>query len=233
MNTKQTNLLALAHNLGVEILNIADYQNKDSILKCRCSAHGHEYEGTVEYLLKTNFECLECLCLDAVDVQDTTPFFLALDAASYVTGISFFNKEGKLLNHYTLSLDRKKDFFTRVCELRQEIIKIARENDIKCIILEDIQYQQNPVLFKKLAMLQGVLRYAIIEELKVQLITAMADEWRSYNHIYGGKRAIQKKAAIDRAKAIYKKDIPEDESESIFLGLYGIYVYNRELEEED
>lgn len=233
MNQKQSNLLTLATKLGVDILNIYDYQNKDSIIKCLCSSHGHIIENTVDYLLKTNFECIECMHLKAIDVTDTTPFFLSLDAASYVTGMSLFNKEGQLLGHKTFSIDKKKDFFERVEELKREIEKIVKENNIQCVILEDIQYQQNPILFKKLAMLQGVLRYTIINELKVQLITAMADEWRAYNHIYGVKRQDQKKAAIERAHAIFKDDIPEDESESIFLGYYGIYVYNNEPQEED
>ena len=43
----------------------------------------------------------------------------------------------------------------------------------------------------------------------------------------------QKKAAIDRAKLIFHDDIPEDESESIFLGLYGINrFYSNYVEEE-
>ena len=176
---------------------------------------------------------MECKHLEATNVEDTTPFFLSLDAASYVTGMSLFNKEGQMLGHKTFSIDKKKDFFTRVDELRQEVIKIAQEQNIKCIILEDIQYQQNPVLFKKLAMLQGVLRYTIINELKIDLITAMADEWRAYNHIYGTKRQDQKKAAIERAKTIFQTDIPEDESESIFLGYYGIYRYNNNYVEEE
>ena len=233
MTAKQNNLLSLANTLGVNILNIENYQNKDSVLKCACSSHGHIIEGTVDYLLKTNFECIECLHAKAVDVKDMTPFFLALDAASYITGMSLFNKEGQLLGHKTFSIDKKKDFFTRVKELRTEIIKIIEENNIQCVILEDIQYQQNPVLFKKLAMLQGVLRFAIIEELKIDLITAMADEWRAYNHIYGSKRAEQKEAAINRAHLIFHDDIPEDESESIFLGYYGINrYYDRRPEEE-
>lgn len=233
MNQKQSNLLTLATKLGVNILNIYDYQNKDSVIKCSCSSNGHIIENTVDYLLKTNFECIECMHLKAMDVTDTTPFFLSLDAASYVSGMSLFNKEGQLLGHKTFSIDKKKDFFERVEELKREIEKIVRENNIQCVILEDIQYQQNPVLFKKLAMLQGVLRYTIINELKVQLITAMADEWRAYNHIYGAKRQDQKNAAIERARAIFKDNIPEDESESIFLGYYGIYVYNNEPQEED
>ena len=233
MTQKQNNLLALADKLGVVILNINDYQNKDSVLKCSCLSHEHIIEGTVDYLLKTNFECLECKHLEATNVEDTTPFFLSLDAASYVTGMSLFNRQGQMLGHKTFSIDKKKDFFTRVDELRQEVIKIAQEQNIQCIILEDIQYQQNPVLFKKLAMLQGVLRYTIINELKIDLITAMADEWRAYNHIYGIKRQDQKKAAIERAKAIFQTDIPEDESESIFLGYYGIYRYNNNYVEEE
>lgn len=233
MNQKQSNILTLADKLGVVILNINDYQNKESVLKCACSSHGHRIEGTVDYLLKTNFECIECMHLKAIDVKDTTPFFLSLDAASYVTGMSLFNKEGQLLGHKTFSIDKKKDYFVRVHELKQEVVKIIQENNIQCVILEDIQYQQNPVLFKKLAMLQGVLRYAIIEELGVELITAMADEWRAYNHISGTKRPEQKRAAIERAKAIFHDDIPEDESESIFLGFYGINCYYSNCLEEE
>ena len=82
-------------------------------------------------------------------------------------------------------------------------------------------------------MLQGVIRYTIIQEHKIRLITAMADEWRSYNHIYGSKRQEQKQAAINRAALIFGQDIPEDESESIFLGYYGIYRYNSNIIEED
>ena len=232
MNNKQSNLCALAEKLGVNILNIENCQNKDSVLRCSCSSHGHIIEGTVDYLLKTNFECMECLHLNAVNVQDVTPFFLSLDAASYVSGMSLFNKAGQLLGHKTFSIDKKKDFFERVEELKREVIKIATENNIQCIILEDIQYQQNPVLFKKLAMLQGVLRYTIIKELDIDLITAMADEWRSYNHIYGTKRPEQKKAAMERAKAIFRDDIPEDESESIFLGYYGIHQFYNNSKED-
>lgn len=233
LTTKQNNLAALADKIGVHILNIDDYQNKDSVLRCACSSHGHLIEGTVDLLLKTNFECIECLHLNAVDVKDKTPFFLALDAASYITGMSIFNKEGQLLGHKTLSIDKKKDYFTRVKELRTEVAKVITENGIQCVILEDIQYQQNPVLFKKLAMLQGILRFTIIEELKIDLITAMADEWRAYNHIYGSKRAEQKKAAIDRARMIFHDEIPEDESESIFLGYYGIHRYYTNKPEEE
>jgi len=232
MNQKQSNLLTLADKLGVSILNIYDYQNKNSVIKCSCLSHGHIIENTVDYLIKTNFECIECLHLNATNVKDMTPFFLSLDAASYVTGMSLFNKEGQLLGHKTFSIDKKKDFFTRVDELKREIVKIVKENNIQCVILEDIQYQQNPILFKKLAMLQGVLRYCIIEDLQIELVTAMADEWRAYNHIYGIKRQEQKEAAVSRAKAIFKDDIPEDESESIFLGYYGIYLYNNRTQEE-
>lgn len=232
MIQKQSNLLALAEKLGVSIMNIEDYQNKTSILQCKCK-NGHMITDTVDYLLKTNFECLDCLHVNAANVTNTTPFFLSLDAASYVTGMSIFNKEGQLLGHKTFSIDKKKDFFTRIAELKREIIKIIQENDIKCVILEDIQYQQNPVLFKKLAMLQGVIRYTIIEELQIDLITAMADEWRAFNHIYGVKRAEQKKAAIDRAIKIFHDEIPEDESESIFLGYYGINRYYANSCEEE
>lgn len=233
LTQKQSNLIAYAQDKGVNINNIDDYQNKDSILRCSCATHGHSIVGSVNWLLKTDFECLECLHVQASNVVDNQPYFLSLDAASYVTGMSIFNKQGQLLGHKTVSLDKKKEFFERITILKKEITRIIVENNIQCVILEDIQYQQNPVLFKKLAMLQGIIRYTVAVELDRDLITALADEWRCYNHIYGTKRAEQKAAAIERARRIFRDDIPEDESESIFLGYYGIHKYNSNTIEED
>ena len=234
MNQKQSNLIDFASGLGVVVTNIGDYQNKESILDCRCK-NGHKLQGSVDYLLKTGFECLECIADFQSNITDTTPYFLSLDAATYTTGMSIFNKEGQLLGHKTFNVDKKKDYFTRLKEIVEEVYSIAVKQNIKCVILEDIQYQQNPVLFKKLAMLQGVLRYWVINVLKIELITGMADEWRSYNHIYGTKRPVQKLAAIERARKIFKTDIPEDESESIFLGMYGVsqYYKNKTYKEEE
>lgn len=233
MNQKQSNLINYAESLGVVVDDIENYINKESVIHCRCK-NGHLIQGSVDYLLKTSFECLECEREKQKNIVDTTPYFLSLDAATYTTGMSVFNKEGQLLGHKTFNVDKKKDYFTRLELIIEEIYNIITKQDIKCVILEDIQYQQNPVLFKKLAMLQGVIRYWVINVLKIELITAMADEWRSYNHIYGTKRPEQKTAAIARAKQIFDIDIPEDESESIFLGNYGIYLYyqNKNYREE-
>lgn len=233
MNQKQSNLINYAESLGVVVDDIENYINKESVIHCRCK-NGHLIQGSVDYLLKTSFECLECEKEKQKNIVDTTPYFLSLDAATYTTGMSIFNKEGQLLGHKTFNVDKKKDYFTRLELIIEEIYNIITKQDIKCVILEDIQYQQNPVLFKKLAMLQGVIRYWVINVLKIELITAMADEWRSYNHIYGTKRPEQKTAAIARAKQIFDTDIPEDESESIFLGNYGIYLYyqNKNYREE-
>lgn len=233
MNQKQSNLINYAESLGVVVDDIENYINKESVIHCRCK-NGHLIQGSVDYLLKTSFECLECEREKQKNIVNTTPYFLSLDAATYTTGMSIFNKEGQLLGHKTFNVDKKKDYFTRLELIIEEIYNIITKQDIKCVILEDIQYQQNPVLFKKLAMLQGVIRYWVINVLKIELITAMADEWRSYNHIYGTKRPEQKTAAIARAKQIFDTDIPEDESESIFLGNYGIYLYyqNKNYREE-
>lgn len=233
MSQKQINLKEFADTLGVIIDNIEEYQNKDSFLKCKCK-NGHDISNTVECLLKTGFECIECISSQEKNIIDNTPYFLSLDAATYTTGMSIFNKEGQLLGHKALVIEKRKDYFVRLQEIAQEIEKIVKQFNIKCVILEDIQYQQNPVLFKKLAMLQGVIRYLVVNILKIELITAMADEWRSYSHIGGQKRQEQKLAAIQRARLIYKEDISEDESESIFLGKFGIsQYYNNQLYKED
>ena len=198
MNQKQSNLFDFATGLGVVITNIGDYQNKESILQCRCK-NGHHLQASVDTLLKTGFECLECLAEFQSNITDTTPYFLSLDAATYTTGMSIFNKEGQLLGHKTFNVDKKKDYFVRLKEIVEEVYNIVVKQNIKCVILEDIQYQQNPVLF-----------------------------------IYGSKRPEQKLAAIERAYKVFKTEIPEDESESIFLGMYGVnqYYKNRTYKEE-
>lgn len=224
MSQKQDSIKTFASSKNITVLNLDEYKNKDSVLTCEC-VNGHKLQASAEHLLKTGFECIECLALAESTITDTQPYFLALDAATYTTGMSIFNKEGQLLGHKTFSVDKKKDYFTRLKEIVQEIYNIIVKQDIQCVILEDCQYQQNPALFKKLAMLQGVIRYWVINVLDIELITAYPDEWRSYNNIFGTKRPEQKLAAIERARKIYHTEIPEDESESIFLGKYGVHQY--------
>lgn len=231
LTTKQETFLETAKRSYVSILNIDDYKNKDSELQCKCLKCGHTYTSTAELLIKYDFECIRCLSLDAKAITDHSPFFLSLDAATYNSGISIFNREGQLLAHKTFSIDKKEDYLTRINALVEEISAIVDKYDIKCVILEDIQYQQNPMVFKSLAMLQGVLRYVIVNQLKLGLITAMAGEWRAYNHIFAIGRQEEKKATMNKAKLIYEEDIAEDEADSIFLGLYGISLYNK-IEEE-
>jgi Holliday junction resolvasome RuvABC endonuclease subunit len=226
MTQKQSNLLSFLEHKAFTVKNIEDYKNKNSILKVQCP-NGHSFAATVDVLLKTNLECLMCLKNEAAEISKLPPFFLAVDAATYSTGLAFFDRKGNLLGHQMFVVDKKVTYFDRLSRIKEEIIRLIKENKIKCVILEDIQYQQNPALFKKLAMLQGVLRFAIVKEAQIELVTALADEWRSFNNILGQKRAEQKEAAKKRGKIIFQKDISEDEVEAIFLGLYGINKYNQ------
>lgn len=232
MNQKQNSLYIFAKEKGIEITNIEDYLNKDSILTCVCM-NKHTTTNSVANLLKTDFECISCLSLDEGNISDSIPYFLSLDAATYVTGYALFNKQGQLLRHGTIEIEKRKDYFDRLAEIKQSIIDIIKDNGISCVILEDIQYQQNPELFKKLGMMHGLIRFTIIKELGIELITAMADEWRSFNNIGGTKRPEQKKAAIEKARLVYHDDISEDESEAIFLGKYGIDLFKRNKTEEE
>lgn len=225
MNNKQSALLNTAKNLGISILNIEEYKNKDSILSCKCNALGHNFTNSVEYLLKTNFECLECKLYDSSHIKDNIPFFLSLDAATYNTGISIFNKEGQLLSHKLFSIGKKNDFFERIKILKEEIDGIVKNFNIKCLILESVQLQTNAQLFMKLSMLQGVIRYDAINDLKIDLVTIAPDEWRSYNHVYGTKRDEQKKASIERVKKVCGIEVGDDEADSICLGYCGVYKY--------
>lgn len=161
------------------------------------------------------------------------PYFLSLDAATYVTGFSILNREGQVLSHGVINIGKRLDYYDRLEELKNAVVSIIKDNNIQCAVIEDIQYQQNPELFKKLGMMQGLIRFTIIKELGIELLTAMADEWRSFNNISGTKRQEQKAAAMAKAKAIFNEDISEDESESIFLGKYGVYLFNKLQKEEE
>ena len=59
INQKQSNLINYARGLGVVIDDIENYANKESVIHCRCG-NGHLIQGSIDYLLKTSFECLEC-----------------------------------------------------------------------------------------------------------------------------------------------------------------------------
>ena len=134
MNQKQSNLINYAKGLGVVIDDIENYTNKESIIHCRCKS-GHLIQGSIDYLLKTSFECLECEKEKQKNIVDTTPYFLSLDAATYTTGMSIFNKEGQLLGHKTFNVDKKKDYFTRLKLIIEEIYTFRYIITIrKCVV---------------------------------------------------------------------------------------------------
>ena len=107
MNQKQINLCLFAKEKGIEIINIDNYQNKDSILRCICK-NNHTLENSVNNLLKTGFECIECISIEESNINDSVPYFLSLDAATYVTGYALFNKQGQLLKHGTIEIEKRK-----------------------------------------------------------------------------------------------------------------------------
>ena len=226
LNKKQEKIILAARDRQCEILNIQDYKDKQSLITYKC-ARGHENTKTVETIQKQNFECVECLSHFHLSVTNTAPYYLSLDAATYVTGYALFNKEGQKITNGVITIPKKTEYYERLRILKESILEIIYKNNVKVVILEDVQYQFNPVLFKKLSMMQGYIRMGIIKEAHRPLVTAMANEWRSYNNIISQKRKPQKADAISRAIAIFKEQYTEDESEAILLGMYGIYKYSQ------
>ncbi len=144
---------------------------------------------------------------------------LSIDQASYTAGLSILTgAESKDLIWYKeLKMDKNLDFLSRVELLIDLILKTIKEEKIKHVIIEDIQYQQNAQTFKTLAWLQAI----IVWNLRVRKInhTIVAPStWRSKNGIKGRARKEQKANSIRLVQQIYGFDLEEDVAESILMG---------------
>lgn len=162
----------------------------------------------------------------------------AFDQATHNTGFSIWNKEAKELLGYGSIEIKKGNSNERINKLKNilnELYTKCKYHNIE-FIFEEIQYQEefeekntinfntsknnninNIKTFKTLAWLQGVLLdWCFENNIKYQLI--YSSSWKSYCHIKGQQRSIQKQNSINFVKEKFNIEVNSDEADAICLG---------------
>ena len=145
---------------------------------------------------------------------------LALDQSSTTTGYSVF-KNGKpvIISHFTVT----GELGERLEKIRNKIIDLIKEYEIKEILFEDIQLQStvgnNVVTFKTLSEVFGVI-HELAEELKIPYHIIHSSSWKSGLKISGRNRQEQKAAAKQYVLDNYNLNVSQDICDAICIGTH-------------
>lgn len=148
---------------------------------------------------------------------------LALDQATRCSGWAIF--VNNRLIEYGKIVTEDPDMGNRLTYIRKQVEKLIIENDIKEIVMEDIQLQENVQTFKALAEVFGVIyELAVSKHIPVQAI--LASVWKSGLNIKGKDRPAQKRNAQLWVQNNYNLKPTQDECDAICIGEY--YLRNKE-----
>ena len=216
---------------GFTCTNLVEYKNMDTILHLMCE-HGHQIDASLHTVRNANFRCSICEGqnsisnkVNVVSVGKKQGYrIVAIDNATEKVGISVFD-DGKLIYWHLFTYSGET--IDRIVKNRQFLENtIIKEWQPDFIIVEDIQYQNNILTFKTLAMLLGST-LAAIRANKIKYETVLSKVWRSHFTIGGVTRVQQKMAAIQLIKKMYGIDVNDDIAEAILLGKYAVDCLSR------
>lgn len=151
---------------------------------------------------------------------------LAIDQSSRCNGYAIFeNNELIETGTFTLTSD---DVGERLVQLREEVIKFIKDNQIDIVLFEDIQLQSGMAgvtTYKVLAEVFGVIQ-ELVTELGIEYHIVHSQTWKSALNIKGKARAEQKKNAQTYVNNTYNIKVSQDAADAICIG--ASYLKNNE-----
>lgn len=211
---------------GLTCLNIESYKNLESVLQFKCK-NGHSIEASMRTVRNAHFKCPECegkisisTLLSNNNIAPKNGYrVVAIDNATANVGVSIFDDD-KLIYYHLYHYEG--DTIARMVNNRRFIEEVVIEQwKPDLIVIEDIQYQNNIMTFKTLAMLLGSsLVSCSAKEVKTEVV--MSKVWRAHFMLNGKGRIEEKKQAIDKVKLMYGLTVNDDVAEAILLGKYAV-----------
>lgn len=129
---------------------------------------------------------------------------LAVDQARHGAWAIFDYESKTLLEYGIWSFDNRKYTFEQaVLHIKALISEVIHAHNIDAVFLEDIQLRKNPLSFKKLAQLQGVL-VNLCEENEFSYGLVAPSQWQNYCNARG-RTEKEVKAKITKIEANGKK----------------------------
>lgn len=143
---------------------------------------------------------------------------LAIDQSSRCNGYAIFeNNELIETGTFTLTSD---DVGERLVQLREEVTKFIKDNQIDIVLFEDIQLQSGiagVTTYKVLAEVFGVIQ-ELVTELGIEYHIVHSQTWKSALNIKGKARAEQKKNAQTYVNNTYNIKVSQDAADAICIG---------------
>lgn len=148
---------------------------------------------------------------------------LALDNALGTTGYAIF-KDDKTLVYCDKFKTKSKGLDDKLNEITDYLLYLVERFQITHIVIEDTQSQSNKDTFKKLSILNGLIReFCILNELTYTVVSVTT--WRKYLCIPQRPRDLSKKSAQAFVYNRYGLKLSEDECDAICIGTW--YVANQ------
>lgn len=148
---------------------------------------------------------------------------LALDQATQICGYCLMDTENDAIIKAGKLRVVGEHIQEKISNLKQQIIFLIDEYQPDYFILEDIQYQSNPKVYKTLAELLGVLENFYYENQKPYKVIP-SSTWRTRHLGIKGSRNEVKKATIEYVQNKYKITVDSDTADAIGLAEYGCYL---------
>lgn len=203
-----------------------DYKNLDSSLTLACTPHNHECIASLKQIrrgykcvaceLETNLQTKEVVLADLPKKQGRR--LLALDQATLITGFAII-ENGQLI-HKGIKRSTEPTIYERIKNMRDWLISVIKHYEIDVVGVEDIQLQQNVEIYKKLAMLYGVIQLTVLETTGQLAYTANSSEWCKWCGIKAKYRNARKEASQNRVKTKFGLTVSQDAADAINMADY-------------
>lgn len=152
---------------------------------------------------------------------------LALDQSTSSTGYSVF-RFGKIIESGTLRSHvgiKENNFHERINDMGEQINKLAKRINPSVVVIEDVQFQRNYGVYKRLANLQGVI-YAYLYQLNIPCFTVEVTKWKTFFGVKSRGRVNQKQETRELVNKIYGLIVQEDEADAIGIGHWASHHLN-------
>lgn len=149
---------------------------------------------------------------------------LSLDTASKVTGWALF-VNGKYKCSGTIDLHKDKNPITRVSKMCLNIVDLIKEHNPTDVAIEEMPSTRNAKTTRMLSKIIGAVYYhCLINNIPYEEVSCT--KWRGTLGIDKRKRDEAKLESVKRVKAVYGKDIKDDEADAINIGEAYCINYN-------
>lgn len=150
---------------------------------------------------------------------------ISFDQATHITGYAIYN-DGELAG-FGIIRSKATDPHVRMRDMFEQISALIDQETPNYVSIEGTQCQNgNYKAFSTLCQMQGVL-FAILFIRHIEFFVVPPMTWKAFHKIGNGKRALQKRAAI---QIVHNKgiDASEDECEAILQGEYVLDLIRKE-----